>query len=130
MVKRRRRQSGQALVEIALVLPILLMVLMGIIDFGRVFHGYLAVTNAARAAVRQAAVGASDALVIQTAMDSSSTLDISQVTVTVSPSLFQRYPGGSITVQVQYNLAILTPIVRSFMPNPLTINGKAVMILE
>jgi Flp pilus assembly protein TadG len=130
MVKRRRKQGGQALVEIALVLPILLMVLMGIIDFGRVFHGYLTVTNAARTAVRQAAVGVSDTMVIQTARDSAGSLDVTQLNVSITPTQFQRYPGNSVTVVVSYNLSILTPIMRSFMPNPFTINGKAVMILE
>ncbi len=116
--------------EIALVLPILLMVLMGIIDFGRVFHGYLTVTNAARTAVRQAAVGVSDTMVIQTARDSAGSLDVTQLNVSITPTQFQRYPGNSVTVVVSYNLSILTPIMRSFMPNPFTINGKAVMILE
>lgn len=116
--------------EIALVLPILLMVLMGIIDFGRVFHGYLAVTNAARTAVRQAAVGVNDTVVVQTAKDSAGSLDVSQVNVIITPAQYQRYPGGSVTVEVRYDLSILTPIMRSFMPNPFTINGRAVMILE
>jgi len=48
-------RAGQALVELALVLPLLLVLLLGAIDFGRVFFGYVAVTNASRVAANYAA---------------------------------------------------------------------------
>ncbi len=40
---------GVAAVELALLLPLLLLIVLGCIDFGRFAHGYFAVTNAARA---------------------------------------------------------------------------------
>jgi hypothetical protein len=50
----RRKERGQALVEFALTLPILLMVLIGIIDLGRVFFTYAEASNSLRQALRQA----------------------------------------------------------------------------
>ena len=44
------------MVEFALVLPILLMLLLGVIQFGIAFNHYLAVTDAVRAGARQGAV--------------------------------------------------------------------------
>ncbi|HEU5197984.1 MAG TPA: TadE/TadG family type IV pilus assembly protein [Ktedonobacterales bacterium] len=55
--KIRRRWRGQGLVELALVLPLLLVILLGIIDLGRVFFAYAAISNAAYEAARQAARG-------------------------------------------------------------------------
>jgi Flp pilus assembly protein TadG len=51
-----RGSQAQALVEFALVLPLLLLLLVGIIDFGRALFVYSEVSNAAREAVRYAAV--------------------------------------------------------------------------
>src|SRR6185312_16248181 len=51
---RRRTGSrrGQALVEFALVLPIFILLLVGIFDFGRAIYAYNTISNAAREAVR------------------------------------------------------------------------------
>ena len=49
-------QAGAAAVELAFVLPVLLLMLFGIIEFGRAFNTKLAVTHAAREGVRLAAV--------------------------------------------------------------------------
>jgi hypothetical protein len=48
-------RRGQGLVELALVLPLLLLLLLGAIDFGRVFFGWVAVTNASRVGANYAA---------------------------------------------------------------------------
>ena len=53
---KRRREHGQALVEFALVLPILLMLLCGIIDFGWVYYNQMALSNAAREGARYAVI--------------------------------------------------------------------------
>src|SRR5713101_4412469 len=45
----RASRQGTAAVEFALILPILMLLLLGCIDFGRFPHSYIAVTNAARA---------------------------------------------------------------------------------
>ena len=48
----RRRQSpmgdGQSLVELALMLPLLMLILLGAVDFGRVYYTQVAISNAAR----------------------------------------------------------------------------------
>ena len=43
-----KSQKGQAIVETALILPILLMLLFGITDFGRIFHVYLTLDHAGK----------------------------------------------------------------------------------
>ncbi|MDA8218683.1 MAG: pilus assembly protein [Dehalococcoidales bacterium] len=43
------KQRGQSVVELALLLPILVMLLLGALDLGRAFHYYTAVANATRA---------------------------------------------------------------------------------
>jgi Flp pilus assembly protein TadG len=47
-----KRRAGQAMVEVALVLPVILLLLLGMIDFGRAFMLGVAAQNAAREAAR------------------------------------------------------------------------------
>lgn len=57
----RRTDEGQAIVEFALTLPILLLLLVGLIDIGRGFQAYVSLGNAVREAAREAAVHGADA---------------------------------------------------------------------
>ena len=52
-----RREDGQALVEFALVLPILLMVATGITSFGLVFYHYITIEDAVRSGARTLSLG-------------------------------------------------------------------------
>jgi Flp pilus assembly protein TadG len=54
---RIRREDGQALVEFALVLPILLLVATGITSFGLIFYHYISVTDAVRTGARTLSLG-------------------------------------------------------------------------
>ena len=56
----RERARGQALVEFAFVFPIIVLLAFGFIDIGRAVFGYNTLTNAAREAVRVAAVNQAD----------------------------------------------------------------------
>jgi hypothetical protein len=49
---RAKYSAGQELVEFALVLPLLLLVVFGAVDLGRLFHAYITISNAAREGAR------------------------------------------------------------------------------
>jgi Flp pilus assembly protein TadG len=51
-----RRTRGQALVEFALVLPVIVLVLLGVLDLGRAVFSYNTLSQAARQATRAAMV--------------------------------------------------------------------------
>ena len=51
---------GAAAVEMALVMPLLILMVMGIIDFGRIFNGEIQLSQAAREGARVAALGFSE----------------------------------------------------------------------
>jgi Flp pilus assembly protein TadG len=54
---RLRREDGQSLVEFAVVLPVLLMLVTGIIQFGSVYNKYITLTDAARNGAQTLAIG-------------------------------------------------------------------------
>jgi Flp pilus assembly protein TadG len=47
-----KREAGQSLVETAIIVPILLLLLAAVVDFGRAFDAYIVLTNAAREGAR------------------------------------------------------------------------------
>lgn len=50
--KFRKKFSGQELVEFAILLPLLLLLVFGAVDLGRLFHAYITISNAAREGAR------------------------------------------------------------------------------
>ncbi|HEX5741750.1 MAG TPA: TadE family protein [Pilimelia sp.] len=66
--------GGAAAVEMALVLPLLALVLFGIIDFGRMFHSQITLTEAAREGARAVAFGLDPADRISTTLGAAPTV--------------------------------------------------------
>jgi Flp pilus assembly protein TadG len=105
-----RKQDGQAMVELAFVLPILIMVMLGIVQFGIVFNNYVTMTDAARAGARKAAVSrflhdngaAAKALVYADA--TSLNRDTLDVNVDAFPDW--KTAGGEVTVTASYPYSI------------------------
>jgi Flp pilus assembly protein TadG len=56
MTNKLKNERGQTLVEFALVLPILVVLVLAIAQFGVAFNNYVTLTDAARAAARKGAV--------------------------------------------------------------------------
>ncbi|MGD0204933.1 MAG: TadE/TadG family type IV pilus assembly protein [Dehalococcoidia bacterium] len=101
-------QAGQSLVEFTLVLPIFLLVLFAIIDFGMAFNAWITVTNSAREGGRLATLGATATAVEQRVRTATSTLDQSKLTVTVTNA--QGTSGDPVVVNVSYKYSLITPL--------------------
>jgi Flp pilus assembly protein TadG len=124
------KNKGQALVETALILPIIIVILMGIIDFGLLFNNYLVIANAAREGARSAAVGSTDALITTSINNMTATLDQTKITITISPVQAVRKKGDEVTVTVKYDNTLLTPVISAIIPNPVHLTAKTVMRVE
>ena len=97
---------GAAAVEFALLLPVLLLLVFGIIDLGRALNAQITLTQAAREGARLAAL--SEANVVSRTQTAATGLSGVTVTVTACPS------GGEgtsdATVQVSYPFTFITPL--------------------
>ena len=108
MQRTRNNESGQALVEFALVAPVLFLILFAIIQFGIAFMHSVALTDAVRAGARKAAVSrtAADpsAAATSAVLGAATDLDAStlQPGVSVTPGASGWVAGGSVTVSAQY----------------------------
>lgn len=124
-----KNSKGQSLVETALVLPLVILIVFGTIEFGRVFNAYLIVSNASREGARAAAVGKSNAEINTLVTDKASTLGT--VTVTINPSGSRTY-GNEVTVTVNHNLNLIVPIIKTIIApgGILNVNSATSMRVE
>lgn len=126
ILKKRR---GQAMVEFALILPVFILILLGIMEFGLVFHQYLVVTAASREGARVAALGGTDAETQTIVNTSAASVNTGQLTTTITPTV--RVKGQTVSVQVTNPVMIRTPLIaQAFPQNPFPVSGTTVMRVE
>jgi Flp pilus assembly protein TadG len=109
MTARTARDRGTAAVEFALMVPVLLLILFGIIDFGRALNAQIELTGAAHEGVTLAAFG--DAPADIQARVSAAAPKLSGVTTTIT----QACPDGAglnqdAQVSVSYPFSFITPV--------------------
>lgn len=127
-----KSQQGQALVELALVLPILLMLLFGIIEFGRIYGAYMVISNLSREGARYGVVGHDDSQIQYFIISQRAWLDESKLTegVSISPPYAERDKGGSLGVTIDYPVDLLMPIIADILPNPVNLSVQCFMRVE
>ena len=119
-VTTRDRGHGQSLVEFALILPVFLLIVFGIVDFGLAFDASIGISNAAREGARQGTTRPTAAAISARVRTVAGRLNDSRLTVTVTckTAAGGACPGGlagattgtSVVVRVAYGYPMLTPV--------------------
>jgi hypothetical protein len=147
--RRREKSRGQALVEFALILPILALLMLLAVDFGRVFYGWVALNNATRIAANQAAFDpaawiapvnatdqasyrqkvVNDMLAINCAPLGGGTWTVAKIPdpvfINKTGTADAHEIGDYALVEMKCNFTFLTPLVGNIMGNPMTIGAKS-----
>ena len=115
-VTRGKGEDGAAAVEFALLLPLLVVLLFGFIQFGTAFNTRIQATNAAREGARMAVVGIDNWADVgggtafwQAVQQDAGLGDINSCVLTTTDVV-----GGTLTVTFDYPLDLVIP----FMPSP------------
>lgn len=116
-------ERGAAAVEFAILLPLLLMLVLGTIEFGRAYNAQITLTNAAREGVRVMAIGNDPAGARTAARNAAATVSTTIPTTDVTLSTTVCSTGAQVTLTITYNLATITGIA-----GPFSITGKGVML--
>jgi len=118
---------GQAVTEFALVLPVFLLLLMILFDFGRVIYAQNAITQGARAATRLASVSApqTDASIRDRARTMAPGLDVPDSAISGEGGTF--YPEGTaegsrVVVHISVDVSLVTPIVANILGGSITVD--------
>jgi hypothetical protein len=126
--QRGRRSSGQALVELAIVLPIFLLLTLAAVDLGRIFFARITVANSAREGAYEAAYGGTYSA--GNPCSSSNTvmcavLNEAQGSLAIAPAdvLWECNPSGgcssgaygeAVTIKVTGHFELMTPLLAAF----------------
>jgi len=117
----RARERGQATVEFALVLPVLVLALLAVLQVALVVRDHVAVVHAAREAARAASVDPDPSRAVRVAH---ATLPGARVHVGRRPRV-----GEPIAVVVTYQSRTTLPLVGPLFPDP-TLRSRVVMRVE
>lgn len=130
----RLGEKGAAAVEFALIVPIFLVLVLGIFEFGRAFNIQVSLSEAAREAARYAAInyadaGYSDADAQNAGVEAAPSVDLDPDDVELAYDAGACSPGDNVSVTVTFNTTYLTglPGLIPGMPTDLSISSRGVM---
>lgn len=110
------RRTGQALVEFALILPLLLLLVIGLVEFGRAWNAFHVITDAAREGARTAVVAdatiTQDSVfnVIRTALQRAA-LDADDATIVLSGVDGATGEPARVEIRYPYRFMFLGPLM-------------------
>jgi Flp pilus assembly protein TadG len=137
-----QRQKGAEIVEFALVLPLLLLILFGIMEFGIVFFDKAIITNASREGARAGVVSRSPVLSnddITTIVNNYSvglvsfSSSVASPVVTVTTTTIAAEQFLTVKVEYSYTFLVLGNLMSLFIPsfsNPIVLSASTVMRYE
>ena len=137
----RKQERGQAMVEMAISIPLLLMLMVGIFEVGRAYETWQVLTNAAREGARMAVTPlgtpANTTALIRQYMADGQLSKSATASVSVNKGASINVNGtaisaSAVTVDYPFEFIMLQPIVRLVAPGatvggPLTMHATAIM---
>lgn len=130
---RMRGERAQSIVELALSLPVFILLVMGIVDFGLGLRAYVMVNNSSREGARYAIVCPSvlddDLIKARVASYSNGLVATGDVYVTWQTPLQRCKSGDSVKVEATTNYKYITPL-SAFLPGPLRLTASSTMRVE
>jgi Flp pilus assembly protein TadG len=116
----RPKRQGAAVVEFAVLAPLLFLLVFGMLEYGRLIMVQQIITNASREGCRQAVLEGATSTGVETSVQSYLTgSSISNATVTVSPDPAVAGPGDPMTVTVDVNFDDV-----SWLPTSMYLGGR------
>lgn len=115
---------GAAAVEFALILPVLILLILGLVEFSRLFNIQISLTNSAREGARTMAVQNDLDIARSAAIAAAPSINPAISTAQVSINPADCSAGGTVTVTINYTVDLLT----GFFGAELPLTGKGVML--
>ena len=125
-----KNEKGQSLVEMALLLPILLILLVGVVDFGRVLYTNMHMQLATQETVRLAGLGATDDDLRNFLYDYINVNNKDNIDMQISLIEEQRVSGEYVTITLIYPMEIITPFITNIISIPLQIETESTIRIE
>ncbi|MFA7248139.1 MAG: TadE/TadG family type IV pilus assembly protein [Dehalococcoidia bacterium] len=127
-------ERGQAVLELALIMPVLVMLVFGALEVGRLLNAWVVVTEASREGARVAAAKctwqAGCGTLVQTGVTNSlAGLDVARSSWSMTTGPYVA--GDAVTVNVDYRSQLVVPLISSiFGSDEVTVHSQTSMRLE
>ncbi|GAA2037137.1 hypothetical protein GCM10009819_22170 [Agromyces tropicus] len=107
-MSRRRNERGAAAVEFALIIPVLVLLVLGIMEFSRLYNQQISLSNAARAASRVMAISNDSGAAVTAAIQAAPSLNpgLGAGNIAFSPGTCTS--GAVMSVTVSYQSTLMT----------------------
>ena len=114
------RERGQEAVEFAIVLPLLVLIMFGVLDLGRIFHSAVVIANASREGARYGMIYPNDAAGVVAVTQAEALGSQIDLTDSATSSIAVTCPSGCgsglpLRVTVSYRLTLIMGFV---LPSP------------
>lgn len=119
---RARSERGSAVVEFALLLPILLLLLLALVQIGVLARDRLLLSQAARAGAREAAITPDEPAVHDAAVRAAPGLDPARLGLEVE---WAGERGSPVTVRAVYEVPVAAALTGWLLPDTVTLNAEA-----
>lgn len=123
-------EKGQSMVEVALLLPVILLLLMGIFDVGRLIYTSMDLNEVSAEVVRIGSLGGSDSSMTQYAQEHVSVPDPTKLEVDITPDDSTRVSGNYLDVTLKYPMSFITPFISNLLSSSFTVKATATMRVE
>ncbi|MFD2638618.1 TadE/TadG family type IV pilus assembly protein [Piscibacillus salipiscarius] len=125
-----RNENGQSIVEFSLIIPLLILMLVGIFDVGRMMYSYSGLHFTAQESVRLGGFGYTDEEIIDFAKGHFETGDTDLLTITVTPAEAERQSGEYVTVTLTYPVEPITPFAEEVFGDSIELTADSTIRVE
>ncbi|RPF53961.1 TadE family protein [Aquisalibacillus elongatus] len=125
-----RNEKAQSIVEFSLVIPLLMIMLVGVFDVGRMMYSYSGLHFTAQETVRLGGFGYTDEEITEFAKDHFETGDVEDLTISISPNEAERESGEYVTVSLSYPIQPFTPFAKQVFGDDITITADSTIRVE
>lgn len=123
--------TGAAAVEFAIVSMVLILLLVGIVQFGYIFNQWQQIEHAAREGARWASLGNSAGDVRGTVQAAAPGVGLTASQIVISPGdPVSAMPGTPITVNVSVNVPVFAPMMAEFVGGTVPLSASATQRVE
>jgi Flp pilus assembly protein TadG len=137
MMHLKKSKRAQGMVEFALLAPLLLLILVGTMEFGRIIIIYTSITNAVREGARYGVVVQNETEIRQVVSERILLVPPNDVTVTVAcdsgPGSTEHsfsdancYVGGRVIVRANYAIQAMTPLIQPFLGGGINVSPDGI----
>jgi len=134
----KKNDRGASLIEFAIVAPLLIVLFMGIIEFGWVYNGYITLNGATREGARIASIykampgdpDYTNYIIDEVMKHETNTLEITNIRVTSVEVGASAYRTNGVRVEADGRISLLLGIPLIPIPNPFNFTAQTTMSLE